>query len=354
MAPEADSAFSANVVWSGLTDRRRRNVCNVLASYRGPNAREHFEQLVHGAHSIQLRLEAKTQSPPTGKRTLDHGDAADAPSASKKPKVSEATEPLQPDKIDIVAPDIPFVFPTCRKPPIQVGHPTLWSTIGGRSPDARPSWFATRSTFLPSIRTTVPPFPTTSRPVSVFSLSQSANTTTKTSGQRERECDELFTIADRRSSQPETIRPQSPSAEDEKSDQSPSVSLRTSSQGADGMPTVSTVYNPPFSGVDMSSLKIPANSNVSVTLNVFQAPSSLHQNTDNDATRMLKCIRCSAVYMEAQSTALECLRHTGRLMSSNDPKFDYYDLPAGAAHVWDCCRKVITSQGCHPCGHSAE
>jgi hypothetical protein len=77
------------------------------------------------------------------------------------------------------------------------------------------------------------------------------------------------------------------------------------------MPTVSTVYNPPFSGVDMSSLKIPANSNVSVTLNVFQAPSSLHQNTDNDATRMLKCIRCSAIYMEAQSTALECLRHTG-------------------------------------------
>lgn len=299
MDPAADKALSVNEVWLGLTDSRRRTVCDVLATYRGPDASEYFEKLVHEAHRIQLELEAKIQPAATGKRKLNDDDAA-APCAPKKAKVSDATTPLQTESIDIASPEIPFVWPECRQSPIKVGQPTLSSTIAGKSPISRLSLPTTRSLFSPSVRKR-----------SLFSSPLSINTKTGTVAQLEPECDELFPIADRGLFRSQAPHQQTPVAEDKSSDQSLSASLSALSQGIDGLRPESSVYKPPLAGVDMSSLKIPANSNVSVNLNFFQAPSSLHQSTDSGTPRKLKCIQCGDFYMEAQNMAVECRRHTG-------------------------------------------
>ncbi|POS69393.1 hypothetical protein DHEL01_v212213 [Diaporthe helianthi] len=144
--------------------------------------------------------------------------------------------------------------------------------------------------------------------------------------QPEPDCDEQFTFADRRFSKPPAPPPpplQSQFTQYRSFEQSPSSSADNSPQAANRAPPVSAVYKPPFAGVDMSSLKIPANSNVSLTLNVFQAPSSLHQVTGGGAPRTLKCIQCGKFYMEDQNTALQCRRHTGRCVGANDPKLSF-------------------------------
>lgn len=323
-----DKALSVNEIWRGLSARSRQYICNRLAYYDGSNVDGHFEELVQGARGSMLwfkygvkemELEGNTQVAATEKRKRDDGDMTDQPPASKKPKTFETTAPLQAEDIDIASPKIPFKWPGSRQTSIKFGQPTLSAAISDKISTAKPSSLATlfgSSRDIQNSNAGIPTLCTASKPglSSFFPFSSSSlfgNAKTRTPGLQESECDEQFTFADRRSPQPYASHQSNPSAQGISSDQHSSASSSASPQGANVLPTVSAVDKPPFAGVDMSSLKIPANSNVSVTLNVFQAPSSLHQGTESGAARKLKCIQCNAFYMEAQNAALQCRRHTG-------------------------------------------
>lgn len=325
MDSELDKIPSVNEAWLGLTDGSRQSVCHNLALYRGANAHGYFERLVQRAHVIKLtreararnlKLETKAPMAATGKRNRDEGEVSDKAPDSKKPKISEVTAPLQAEGIDIEAPMIPFKWPGFRQTPIKFGQPTLSVAIGDKLPTARPSSLATTFDFSRDSQNSCAGFSTVSKP-GLFSSSSPlfsfgfGNAKANLPIQQESECDEQFTFADCRSPQPYASHQSNPSAQGISSDEYSSAPPSISPQGANVPPTVSTVNKPPFAGVDMSSLKIPTSSNVSVTLNVFQAPSSLHQNTDSGRARQLKCIRCNGFYMEAQNAALECRRHTG-------------------------------------------
>lgn len=452
MDPTADKELSANEIWPNLHQGRKQRVCHLLAQYRGPVASTYFNMLVKGAHGIQPVREDRAQLATAGKRKLSEDEAADAQSASKKPKVSEAPAPLQARGIDLASPMFPLGWPTFREAPIKFGQPTLMAATGDTTPTTWSSCPATSSISSGNTQnsnTGLFTFSTQgalasssvepnrgglfSSPSSVSSrgvpnrgrghvyqptggrgfsssmgsfrgLSTSSATVlnqggipsssstvpsqglfsspfgsakAKTPAQQEPECDEQFTFADRQSSQP--LNP--PWGSQYRTSGQIPASSDNSPQATNGAPPVSTVYKPPFSGVDMSSLKIPANSNVSVTLNVFQAPSSLHQVTDSGVPRKLKCIQCGVLYMEAQNTALECRRHTGknphsnplldfamgdneklitifhipagRCVGANDPKLHFQGRPFGAQQVWDCCRRTAQGQGCYPCNHYA-
>ncbi|KAG6360955.1 hypothetical protein INS49_012023 [Diaporthe citri] len=354
MDPAPDSAASVNIIWVELPAGVKRVICNFLAEYSGPNVIEEFLTLCGRAI---LTMDDKAQRAATRKRKRDDGDVTDPPRApEKKPKVFEATPPLQSAGIDIVSPKIPFAWPAFRQSPIIFGRPTLSPTIAGKSPTVTPLSAATTSATAPNIPKTLPSFLPEPRspPFVQFATAQPGKPV-----QQEPECDEHFTFADRRASHPEpaartgTPHQHSPIAQNASSNRPPPVPSTKPSQGTHGWQPMPTIYKPPFTGVDMSSLKIPANSNVSVAMNFFHAPSVLHQNMDSGAPRKLKCIQCKELYMEAQNTAMECRRHTGRCVDVDDEKFDHHDVPVGAHQVWDCCRRTVQSRGCYPCNHCA-
>lgn len=314
MDPAPNNAASVNDIWVDLSPGVKRAICNRLAEYSGPDVNVQFLKLCGWAARRDITTKVKAQMVATGKRKRDDGDVTELPRApEKKAKVSEATTPLQSAGVDLVSPKIPFAWPGFRHLPILFGRPTI-SSIAGKSLTATPPSIATTSAAAPNIPKTLPPILPESKRVPV---AQFATSLPRKPVQQEPECDEQFTFADRRPSHPQpTAGPGAPhqhrpTAQDASANQPPPVSSPKPSPGTHGRQPVSTIYKPPFTGVDMSSLKIPANSNVSVTMNFFQAPSVLHQNMDSSAPRKLKCIQCKEPYMEAQNTAMECRRHTG-------------------------------------------
>lgn len=319
----ARNAVMANGVWIDLTDDLKRDFCDSLASYSGPNVYGKFIAQIGWAARKKHARERNTQTTAVGKRKRDDSDVTEASRASeKRPKVSEPMAPLQSATVDIVTPKIPFVWPAFRQSPIIFGQPTLSSIITGKSPTVALPLTATTSAAAPNLTSTVPPLLKGPKHVP---FAQFATTQPEKPVQKVPTCDEHFTFADRRPAQPQpTAGPGAahqhrPTAQNASSNQPPPIFSANPSQGAHGWQPVTTFYKPPFAGVDMSSLKIPANSNVSVTMNVFHAPSVLHQNMESSAPRKLKCIHCKNFYMESQNTAIECRRHTGTVPVSSSP-----------------------------------
>lgn len=321
MAPKY--AVMANKVWIDLTSDLKRDFCDSLASYSGPNVYEKFTALIALAVRKKHVMEKDTQMTAVGKRKRDDSDVTEASRASeKRPKVSEPMAPLQSASVDIVTPKIPFAWPTFRQSPIVFGQPTLSSIMTGKSSSVPLSSTATTSAAAPNLASTSPPLLTGPKHVP---FAQFATTQPEKPVPKQPACDEHFTFADRR---PFHAQPTAgagaayqhrPTAQNASSNQPPPIFSANPSQGTHGWQPVTTFYKPPFAGVDMSSLKIPANSTVSVTMNVFHAPSVLHQNMDSSAPRKLKCIQCKEFYMEAQNMAMECRRHTGTVPVSPGP-----------------------------------
>lgn len=274
----------------------------------------------------KLAIANNPQTTATGKRKRDDSEVTEPPRApEKKPKVAQVTAPpLRSANIDIVSPKIPVAWPAFRQSPIIFGQPKLSSIIAGRSSTVRPPSIAATSTPAPNLPSTVSAL--LSGPQRA-SFAKFASDQPKRRVQEEPACDEHFTFADRRRSHPQptsrsgAAHQHSKTAQNTSSNQPPPISS-VKSQAADGWQPISTIYKPPFAGVDMSSLRIPANSNV--TMNFFHAPSVLHQNAESDGPRKLKCIQCKEVYMEARNTAMECRRHTGTGPVSSCPL-----IPAG-------------------------
>lgn len=285
-------------VWKGLTADSRQSVCDTLASYSGSFLRAQLVDLVRSAHVKQLTMVTNE------KRKRDDDDVAQPP--DKKPKLAEATTSLGPSGLDIASLTLSGPLP-------RFGRPTISSATAVKSPSV-----ALPSPAIPST-TNRPATPASSTAKPAFVFGQSAPIEPENPASPSPDCDEHFTIADRKPSGPQSYTAQGTthgtrlSAHNANFGQAPAAapSFTAPPQVNPGSAAVSTVSNPPFTGVDMSSLKIPANSNVSLTMNVFQAPSSLHQNTGSSAPRRLKCIQCKAFYLETQNTAMECRRHTG-------------------------------------------
>ncbi|KAI7779038.1 hypothetical protein LA080_001384 [Diaporthe eres] len=357
MAPARDNTVVVNEIWDDLTEDLKRSVCDSLATYSGPNVHGKFNELSIEATRQMFTMKFKSQMTTTAKRKRDDGEVIEPLRVlEKKPKVSEATAPLQSAGVDIVSPQIPFAWPAFRQSPIIFGRPTLSSALSDKLPTVTPPPTAAAFTAATNIPKTFSSFLQVPKrfPFAQFATAQPGKLV-----QKEPECDEQFTFADRRASHPPPTagmgapHQHSPTAQNASSNQPPPVSSTKPSQGTHGWQPMSTIHKPPFTGVDMSSLKVPANSNVSVTMNFFHAPSVLHQNMDSGAPRKLKCIQCKELYMEAQNTAMECRRHTGRCVDVDDEKFDHHNVPVGAHQVWDCCRRMVQSRGCYPCNHYA-
>lgn len=312
---QAQDAAMVNEIWIGLTDGLKRDVCNSLARYSGPNLHGELIAKTALAARVKSAMENKPQLMATGKRKRDDDNAIEPAHAwDKKPKVSETTAPTQSANFDIVSPKIPFAWPKFRQSPIIFGQPTLSPAVLGKSPSVTPHSTVTTSAAATNNQSTAPPLRAAPHrvPFTQFAAFQPNKPI-----QQGSECDEQFSFADRRTSHPQPTagagasHQQSFTGGSASSGQSPPASYATSSAGTNGWQPISTLHKAPFAGVDMSSLKIPANSNVSVTMNFFHAPSVLHQNMDNGAPRKLKCIQCKELYMESQNTAMECRRHTG-------------------------------------------
>lgn len=377
MDPTADEELSVNDIWPILHQGRRQHVCHLLAQYRGPVASTFFETLVRGARATQLFREARAQL--AAKRKLFDDEEADHPSAPKKVKVSEAPALLQTEDIELASPIFPLRWPTFRQAPIKFGQPTLTASTSNTTSTTWSSPHATAasssddvleantdSIAIPTRQLSSPRSLASSRGTShrgvlnprgggsststgsnLRSFTSSATVSNQggassfsstvpkpgvfsslfgrakanTPASQVPECDEQFTFADHQSSQAPVAQQQIPPAQYSQyrsSDQPSPASSNDSSPNLTGSQFISAVYKPPFAGVDMSSLKIPADPNVSLTLNALQDSSSLHQTTDSDATRKLKCIYCSVFYIEVQNTALECRRHTG-----TDPRWNF-------------------------------
>lgn len=276
---------SVNVVWECLTADSRRWVCDTLSTYIGTDVHAKFAELLNSAHRKQIAAWAAAGSKDLvfGKRKWDGGDVAQHP--SKKTKLDDqsifSSATLRASKI--VAPSFPAIA----------------STTGREKP------------------TNPPANPASSTATSAFPFGQPLPVKTETPANPPSDCDENFTIDDRissgalRNKVPGATPSNLPSAQNASSAQAPAASPTAPPQGTLGSAAVSTVYKPPFTGVDISTLKVPANSNVNLTMNVFQAPSSLHQNMGSGEPRKLKCIQCKEFYIETQNTAMECRRHTG-------------------------------------------
>lgn len=308
----AQSAVMANEIWTDLTDDLKRDFCNSLAAYNGPNVYGKFIALSGWAARRKLAMERKAQTTMTEKRKRDDGEVIETPRAlEKKPKVSEATAPLQSASINIVSPKIPFAWPAFRQSPITFGQPTLSSITPGKSATVTQPSTATTSAAAPKPPCTVPALFSGPKRVS---FAQFANSQPKKPVQIEPACDEQFTFADRRPFHAQSTAGLGGAHQHNPRPQNASTNQQVPTnpaQGTHGWQPMSTLYKPPIAGVDMSSLKIPANSNVNVTMNFFHAPSVLHQNAESGAPRKLKCIQCKKIYMEARNTAMECRRHTG-------------------------------------------
>lgn len=308
---------SVDEMWKGLTADSKKRVCNNLAMYSGPTVCALFPRLVESVHANQLARSSMTVT--NEKRKRDDTDVAQPP--SKKPKLAEATASLGPNGLDIAS-------LTLGRPLLRFGQPTTSSATAVKSPSVAPP----SPTKPVTTNSSANPAPSTAKPVIV--LGQTASVKPENPATSPGDCDEQFTIADRKSSGPQlyngrgTTHGTSHSAHNANFGQAPAApSFTAPPQRNFGSAPVSTVYKPPSTGLDLSSLKIPANSNVSLTMNVFQAPSSLHQNMNSSAPRNLRCIQCKAFYLETQNTANECRRHTG--MRS------YFD-PHVCAHLTAC------------------
>lgn len=295
-------------MWENLPAGSRQSVCDTLATYSGHDALARFARLVKLAHENQLAAGTMAQTVANGKRKRDDSDVAQLP--SMRPRLAEAAAPLKPVGVD-------FNSSTFPKSPVPFGQsifsfaPVGASPSVGQPPPAMPS---TAGRVNPTI-SPANPASATAKPAVVFG--QPISVKQETPANPPSDCDEQFNIEDRKfpsampNNGPGTTPSNMPSAQHASFGGVPAASRAAPPQGNFGSAAVSTVYKPPFTGVDMSTLKVPANSNVNLTMNVFQAPSSLHQNVGSGAPKKLKCIQCKAFYIETQNTALECRRHTG-------------------------------------------
>lgn len=311
METEADKAVSLNKKWEGLTDGSRMIICDCLTQYNGPNVSAYFVNQVNWYHANDLAKDPTMQMSATEKRKRDDSDGLELP--GKKARLEEATAPLQSAGVSLFSPRLPFPLPKFRQSPIMFGQPTLSSATAESPSTVAPPRFETPSTAIPSIPVTSPALGTKSIPKTI---SQFLVGLTK-AVRPEPECDEQFTFADRRYRSPQpyaglgSTQRHNPEAHSTLFGQAPSASSAAASQGTQTSATVPTASKAPSLGVDMSSLKIPANSNVSLTMNVFQAPSVVQQSKISAEPKMLKCIQCKEFYHEAQNAAMECRRHTG-------------------------------------------
>lgn len=318
MDPGPSEKVSIEEIWKDSTDDFRRSVCIALFNYRGPDVLSYFAAQVKSARDKQLATGPTTETAIFGKRKQDEGDAPQPP--NKKPRLAEAkAPPLNPVG---VAP----AWPALRQSPIMFGQPTSLSASEVSSPHVVPRSPAMPSTARPENPATLAANPAsftaerrslfdqfasfTAKPRNLFG--QPPHVKTEAPAPPAPDCDAQFTFADRRSSSgPQPYTGPGTTQGGSTFGGAPSAPPADTAQGAFEPAPVTTVYKPPFTGVDMSSLKVPANSNVSLTMNVFQAPAVIHQNAESVAPKKLRCIQCKKIYMEAQNTAMECRRHTG-------------------------------------------
>lgn len=270
-------------MWKDLPADSRQSVCDTLTTYSGHDARAWFAGLVKLAHGKHLAAGSTTQTVANGKRKCDDSDVA-LP-ASKKPRLAD--------------------------------HSTFSSDIGRASTIVAPPSPAMLSTAGRGRPTNPPANPASSTATLAVPFGQSISVKQETPASPRTKCNEDFTFGNRKTSGalpnkgPGTTPSNNPSAQNASFGRAPAASPTAPPQCNFGSAAVSTVYNPASTGVDSSTLKVPANSNVSSPMNVSQAPSSLRQNVNSGTPKKLKCIQCKAFYIETQNTAFECRRHTG-------------------------------------------
>ncbi|KAK2608089.1 hypothetical protein N8I77_006723 [Diaporthe amygdali] len=315
METEADKTVSLNKKWEGLTDGTKKTICDSLAKYNGPDVNAYFVNQVNWEHAKTLAMEPMTQVAATEKRKRDDSDGLELPcTVGKKARVEETTASLQSAGVSLFSPRYLFAWPKFRQSPITFGQPTLSFATAGSPSIVTPPPLTTPADARPITPFTNPALDKTPTR-SIFSPSRAAKA--KKADRPEPECDEQFTFADRRSRSPQpyagagSTQRHNPAAHNTLFGQTPSAYSTAASYDTQTMATVPTAYKAPSLGVDMSSLKIPANSNVSLTMNVFQAPSVVHQSKISAEPKTLKCIQCKKFYQEAQNAAMECRRHTG-------------------------------------------
>lgn len=305
-APQT-AAVSTNEMWQGLTEELKRSVCDIVVHYTDPDVGSCFNRLVKGAHSETLAMNTVTQDAEAGKRKRNDSDVFEqARALGKKPKLSKSITPLQRAEVKFVAPKLSFKWPAFRSSPITFGQPTLSSAVVGGPPVPTPSAPTTISSTESAVPSASRSSPASSA-TSPFVLFAQANKP----AQPPSDCDEQFTFADRGlSPQPHAgagDAQQQSSAAHNSFGQPPSASSTAPSPSI----TAPMTHDSAFIGADMSSLKIPADSNASLAMVAYETPSMRQQSVDNSAPRRLKCTQCQRFYHEDQNTALECRRHTG-------------------------------------------
>lgn len=299
----------AKKISKGLTADSEQSVCDTLASHSGSDVHTQLDALVELEHGKQVPTGSATQVVTKGKHKRDASDDNVAQRPRKKPRLAEATASLM-DGVD-------FARLSLGQPTFRFGQST--------SSSARATASLSVTSLLPVMPSTTgrqnpnkpPADPASSTATPAVGFGQPIPGKPVTPANPPSDCDEQFTFTDRRSSGPQpyngrgTAQGNRPSAQNASSTQATAASPTAPPQGSLGSTAGPSVYKLPFTGIDLSSLKIPANSNVNLTLNVFQAPSSVHQKLDNPAPRELNCIQCKESYIETQNTAMNCRRHTG-------------------------------------------
>lgn len=295
---------SVDEIWKVLTADSRQWVFDHLARYSGSGVCTRFNGLVEWAHRKQVATWSAPQAVMSDKkRKRDDNDVAQPP--SKKPTLHKAEAPWI-DRVDSERFDL-------RKALFRLVRLRIPSATALPPSSVAPPPPATHSTTGGENSFNLPADPASSTVTGGAIFGQPVPVKPETPANPPSDCEEQFTFADRRSSGPQpdnrpgTTHGSRPSAQNVQ----PAASSPAPTQENLGSPGVSAVYKPPFAGVDISSLKVPANSKVNLTLNVFQGPSSLHQQVTSPAPRKLKCIQCNAFYVETQNTAMKCRRHTG-------------------------------------------
>ncbi|KAJ0117360.1 hypothetical protein J7T55_003774 [Diaporthe amygdali] len=265
METEADKTVSLNKKWEGLTDGAKKTICDSLAKYNGPDVSAYFVNQINWEHAKTLAMEPMMQVASTEKRKRDDSDGLELPcTVGKKARLEETTASSQSAGVSLFSPSYLFAWPKFRQSPITFGQPTLSSATAGSPPTVTPPPLAT-----PADARHITPFTdhaldkTPTR--SIFSPSRAAKA--KKAVRPEPECDEQFTFADRRSRSPQpyagpgSTQRHNPEARSTLFGQASSASFTAATQGTQISATVPTASKAPSLGVDMSSLKIPANSN---------------------------------------------------------------------------------------------
>lgn len=301
---------SAEEVSKGPRADSRQSVSDTLTSYSGSDVHTRLDAPVALVRVKKVPTGAATQVVTKTKRKRDASDDNVAQPPSKKPRLVEATASFMSG--------VDFARLSLGQPTFRFGQST--------SASARATASLSVASLLPAMPSTTgrqnpnkpPAGPTSSTATPAVVFSQPISMKPATRANPPSDCDEQFTFTDRRSSGPQpyngrgTARGNRPSAQNARSTQETATSPTAPPQEDLGSTAGPSVYKFPFTGIDLSSLKIPANSNVNLTLNVFQAPSSVHQKLDSPVLRKLNCIQCKESYIETQNTAMNCRRHTGR------------------------------------------